>query len=241
ATTRRRFIVRSFAGFAGLAALASAAAYGCSGTQPAKDRPIIHTNPSKKILILGGTGFLGPKTVEAALARGHQVTVFNRGKTEKRIPFGFEGVEHLYGNRDPKLPADDARGPDGQLLTPDASPKGLEQLVGRQWDVVIDNSGYYPAQVKASAELLAPNCGRYIFISSISAYADNKTVGAGEDHPLVQLADPNVDNMGPNFANYGGLKALCEKAAQAPFPHRCAGVRPRQIVGPRDTRDRFSH
>jgi 2'-hydroxyisoflavone reductase len=106
---------------------------------------------------------------------------------------------------------------------------------------VIDNSGYYPAHVKASAELLAPNCGRYIFISSISAYADNKVVGADEDHPLAKLADPNVTDMGPNFANYGGLKALCEQAAQAAFPDRCAVVRPGYIVGPGDPSDRFTY
>ena len=101
ASIRWRSFVRSCAGVAALAAIATLLTV-CKGQEVAKDRPIVHTNPPKKILILGGTGFLGPKTVEAALARGHQVTVFNRGKTEKRIPFGFEGVEHLYGNRDPK-------------------------------------------------------------------------------------------------------------------------------------------
>ena len=236
----RRSFVHSCAGVAALAAIAALLTV-CKGQEAAPDRPIVHTHPPKRILILGGTGFLGPKTVEAALARGHQVTVFNRGKTEKRIPFGFEGVEHLYGNRDPKLPADDARGPDGQLLHPDATPKGLEQLVDKKWDVVIDNSGYYPAIVKASAELLAPNCGRYIFISSISAYADNKKVGADEDHALMKLADPNVTDMGQNFANYGGLKALCEQAAQTAFKERCAVVRPGYIVGPGDPTDRFSY
>ncbi len=111
----------------------------------------------KRILILGGTGFLGPKTVAAAVARGHQVTVFNRGKREKFLPLEI-AVEHLYGNRDPELPADDERGPDGKLLHPDASPKGLEQLVGKSWDVVIDNSGYYPRMVSASA-VMNRSCG----------------------------------------------------------------------------------
>src|SRR5258706_11787312 len=156
ATTRRRFLARSLAGCAAIAA-AAALLDACKSDAPAPARPMYHKQPSKKILILGGTGFLGPKTVEAALARGHQVSVFNRGKTEKRIPFEFSGVERLYGNRDPNLPADDTRGGDGQLLTPDASPKGLEQLACKQWDVVIDNSGYYPAHVKTAAELPAPN------------------------------------------------------------------------------------
>src|SRR5262245_14672510 len=107
----------------------------------------------RSILILGGTGFLGPKTVAAAVAPGHQVTIFNRGRREKLLPLEVQ-VEHLYGNRDPDLPADDERGPDGKLLHPDASPRGLEQLAGRRWDVVIDNSGYYPRTVAASAKLL---------------------------------------------------------------------------------------
>jgi 2'-hydroxyisoflavone reductase len=195
----------------------------------------------KRILILGGTGFIGPKTVSAALQRGHSVTVFNRGRTEKRIPFEFKDVEHLYGNRDPLLPADDERDADGKLLRPDASPKGLEQLEGRRWDAVIDNSGYYPRMVKASSEMLAKSCGQYIFISSISAYASSAQRGGDEDAPLAELSDPTVEDMGPGFANYGGLKVACERAAQAAFPDRCAIVRPGFIVGPGDPTDRFSY
>lgn len=216
------------------AALFASQSLGCAALQGKASKPL-------RTLILGGTGFLGPKTVEVALARGHHVTVFNRGRTEKRIPFGFEGVEHLYGNRDPLLPADDARGPDGALLQPDASPKGLEQLAGKSWDVVIDNSGYYPRHVKSSAELLAPHCKQYIYISSISAYADNSAVDANEDARLAELADPTVETMGAGYANYGGLKVLCERAAQAAFAGRCAVVRPGYIVGPGDPTDRFSY
>src|SRR5690606_5751731 len=101
----------------------------------------------RRILILGGSGFLGPKTIDSALARGHSVTIFNRGKREKIQPLA-QKVDHLYGNRDPKLPADEAN--------PSGSPVGLEQLAGKTWDVVIDNSGYYPRHVEASAKLLAP-------------------------------------------------------------------------------------
>ena len=197
----------------------------------------------KKILILGGTGFLGPKTIEAALARGHEVTIFNRGKREKIQPLELE-VEHLYGNRDPELPADDERGPDGKLLRPDATPKGLEQLAGRTWDVVIDNSGYVPRIVKASAELLAAQgAGQYIFISSISAYdeASIPADGGTEDVKLATLADPTVETMGAQFENYGGLKVLCEEAAQAAFPGRATIVRPGFIVGPGDPTDRFTY
>jgi len=242
ASTRREFLGSTLAGGVALAA-GSLSLLSCRSSPaegigaPPGARPI----PSKKILILGGTGFLGPKTVEAALAHGHKVTVFNRGKTEQRIPFGFEGVEHLYGNRDPELPADDARGPDGKLIDPNAKPKGLEQLVGRKWDVVIDNSGYFPRQVKASAELLAPNCGQYVFISSISAYKSNEKPGNDEEAPLATVPDPDTDSMGTNYEYYGGLKALCEQAAQSAFKDRCAVVRPGYIVGPGDQSDRFSY
>jgi len=199
------------------------------------------TPPSKqKILILGGTGFLGPKTVESALARGHEITIFNRGKREKVLPFEFD-VEHLYGNRDPALPADDERGPDGKLIDPASRPKGLEQLGGRRWDVVIDNSGYFPRMVSASARLLAPYCRQYIYISSISAYEEIPEGGGDEDSKLATLADPTVETMGAQFENYGGLKVLCEQAAEAAFPGRATIVRPGYIVGPGDPTDRFTY
>ncbi len=196
--------------------------------------------PKKRILILGGTGFLGPKTIDAAIARGHTITIFNRGKREKHLPLAAK-VEHLYGNRDPNLPADDERGPDGKLLNPEGSPKGLEQLVGRSWDVVIDNSGYFPRMVKASAELLAKGASQYIYISSISAYAENAPPGSDERTQLATLADPTVETMGKDGENYGGLKALCEQAAAAAFPGRATIVRPGYIVGPGDPTDRFTY
>jgi 2'-hydroxyisoflavone reductase len=194
----------------------------------------------QRILILGGTGFLGPKTIAAAVARGHVVTIFNRGKREKLQPLELE-VEHLYGNRDPELPADDEKDADGKLLRPDASPKGLEQLAGRSWDVVIDNSGYFPRLVEASAQLLAKSANRYIFISSISAYAENPPQGGDETTKLAVLADPTVESMGGEFENYGGLKVLCERAVAAAFPDRTAIVRPGYIVGPGDPTDRFTY
>src|SRR5690349_18106692 len=162
---RRRDVLRGALAGAVLGALPA-----CSKPQ-ARGGPTTAAAPAKKkrILILGGTGFLGPKTVAAAVERGHEVTIFNRGRREKLLPLEVK-VEHLYGNRDPDLPADDEKGPDGKLLHPDASPKGLEQLVGKRWDVVIDNSGYYPRMVSASAQLLAKQADLYIYISSISAY-----------------------------------------------------------------------
>lgn len=213
----------------------------CMRTRSGPGSPPVAPAPARKrILILGGTGFLGPKTIAAAVARGHQVTIFNRGKREKFLPLEFE-VEHLHGNRDPDLPADDERDADGKLLRPDASPKGLEQLAGRSWDVVIDNSGYFPRMVAASAQLLAKSASRYIFISSISAYAENPPEGGDEGTKLATLADPTVETMGAEFEHYGGLKVLCEQAASAAFPGRTTIVRPGYIVGPGDPTDRFTY
>jgi len=235
-TLSRRDVLRGTLAGAVLGALPVSA---CTHPQPAtpQDVPVAS---KKRILILGGTGFLGPKTVAAAVARGHEVTIFNRGKREKLLPLETK-VEHLYGNRDPELPADDERGADGKLLHPDASPKGLAQLVGRRWDVVIDNSGYFPRTVAASAQLLAKQAEQYIYLSSISAYDVNPATGGDETTALATLADPTVETMGPAFENYGGLKVLCERAAEAAFPGRTTVVRPGYIIGPGDPTDRFTY
>jgi 2'-hydroxyisoflavone reductase len=169
--------------------------------------------PKKKILILGGTGFLGPATIEAALARGHQVTLFNRGKTRPDL---FPGVEKRHGDRDPK------------------KGEGLKALETGAWDAVIDNSAYYPRMVAASAGLLAPRVKQYLLISSISAYREPNPENGTEDAPLAALADPAMEDMGKDYANYGGLKALCEQAAQRAMPDRTAVIRPGYIVGPDD-------
>jgi 2'-hydroxyisoflavone reductase len=171
-----------------------------------------------RLLILGGTSFLGPALVAAARARGHEVTLFNRGT---RPPPGE--VEVLRGERDPR------------------KGEGLERLAGRAWDAAIDTCGYYPRIVKAGAELLAPSVGRYVFISSVSAYARNDEPGADESAPLGTLADPAVEEMGQSWENYGPLKALCEEAAEAALPGRVAIVRPGFIVGPGDPSDRFTY
>jgi 2'-hydroxyisoflavone reductase len=232
-TTRRAFLGQTVV-------IGSAAAASLSP----KWSPLFLARPSvgqRRILILGGTGFIGPKTVEAALARGHKVTVFNRGHREKYRPLAFKDVEHLYGNRDPELPADDEKGDDGKLLHPDAKPKGLEELAGKEWDAVIDNSGYFPRMVAASAQLLAKSAKQYIYISSISAYESMATPNLDETAPLAKLADPKVETMGKDGANYGGLKVLCEQAASAAFPGKAAIVRPGYIVGPGDPTDRFTY
>lgn len=185
-----------------------------------------------RILILGGTGFIGPATVEAAQARGHTLTLFNRGRTEKRRGGMFPDMDKRYGNRDPNKHADDAD---------PSSPKGLESLSEGEWDVVIDNSGFYPRMVRASAELLSKRARQYIFISSISAYKDTSKLDQDETAALATMEDPNVESMGEGFKNYGPLKVLCEQAAEAAFPGRATIVRPGYIVGPTDPTDRFTY
>jgi 2'-hydroxyisoflavone reductase len=169
---------------------------------------------TKRILILGGTGFLGPQVVEAAKGRGHTLTLFNRGKTRPNL---FPEIEKLRGDRDGNLKA----------------------LEGRTWDAVVDTSGHLPRIVKASAGLLAPHVRHYIYISSVSAYADTSRPGMDETAPLGTLADPTVETI--DGQTYGPLKALCEKAAEAAMPGRVAVVRPGLIVGPEDPSDRFTY
>lgn len=165
------------------------------------------------LLILGGTGFLGPHVVESALARGMQVTLFNRGKTNADL---FPELEKLRGDRN----------------------GDLEALRGRTWDAVLDTSGYVPRVVRASAELLAPSVQHYVFISSISVYADASKAGTTEDDPVATIADETNEDV---RQNYGALKALCERAAEQAMPGRVANIRPGLIVGPRDNSDRFTY
>jgi len=199
--TRRTFLQSS------LSAMAAAAAGA-----PASPRAAEPTK-KKRLLVLGGTAFLGPALVEAALARGHAVTLFNRGKTRPEL---FPDVEKLHGDRDGKL----------------------EALRGRSWDAVIDTSGYAPRIVKTSAELLAPRVSSYLFVSSISVYRDDVKAGADESAPVQALEDPKTEDV---RAHYGALKAACERAAEAAMPGRVAAVRPGLIVGPEDPTDRFTY
>ncbi|GLH69607.1 hypothetical protein GETHPA_11400 [Geothrix rubra] len=180
---------------------------------PAKAAP-------KRILILGGTGFLGPATIEAAQARGHHVTMFNRGKTRPDL---FPGVEKLHGDRDPK------------------KGEGLKALETGTWDAVIDNSGYFPRMVGASAALLAPRAKQYLYISSISAYKEPNPENGTEDAPLATMPDPTLESMGKNYEYYGALKALCEQAAEKAMPGRATIIRPGYIVGPDDASGRFAY
>ncbi|HWE31185.1 MAG TPA: NAD-dependent epimerase/dehydratase family protein, partial [Polyangia bacterium] len=160
----------------------------------------------KKILILGGTAFLGPALVAVARARGHTLTLFNRGKTNPGRFAGHADIEQLHGDRN------------GQL----------EALANRKWDAVIDDSGYVPRHVHDSATLLAPSVQHYVFVSTISVYADGSKP-IDEDSPVAKLEKPTED---PGNGAYGPLKALCETAAEAAMPGRVTVVRPGLIVGP---------
>jgi 2'-hydroxyisoflavone reductase len=207
---RRQFVLGSLA--AGAAAACSSNKEHGAMTQ-ATPSPAAAPPAKKSILVLGGTGFLGPHVVTAALARGHTVTLFNRGKTHPGL---FPGIEKLVGDRDGHL----------------------EALAHRKWDAVVDPSGYVPRLVKASAELLAPNVGHYVFISTISVYAKEDRLDADESLPVATVADPTTEDVRPN---YGALKALCEQAAEAAMPGRVANIRPGLIIGPGDPSGRFSH
>lgn len=237
-TTRRSFLAVASAALAASALNRPATGAGMSRPRPVKG---LH------LLILGGTGFLGPACTEAALAAGHKVTLFNRGRTEDRrknagrpsvIP---EGVEVLYGNRDPEKTADTDDKPEAGDKPAPGSPKGLSQLEGRKFDAVIDTSGYWPRMVKASAEALGPNVGQYVFISTLSVYKSNDKPGADESAELATLSDPATEDFGADFSNYGAGKAACEKAAEGAMPGRVTVLRPGFIVGPRDTSARFMH
>jgi len=166
------------------------------------------------ILILGGTGFIGPHMVREALRRGHTVTLFNRGRRDADM---FPDLETIVGDRN----------------------NGLDGLKGRRWDAVIDNSGYVPRHVQDSARLLAPNCDRYLYISTVSVYADFKTAN-DEDSPLATIADETVEEV--TGETYGALKALCEKRAAAEVDaDQLTILRPTYICGPGDHTDRFTY
>jgi len=207
---RRRIIQAGLVGGAAIAA-------GCQPGEVAEtERP---TEPKKEqtplnILILGGTGYIGPHMVREALRRGHQVTLFNRGRRAKDL---FPDLETRIGDRD------------GQL----------DSLKGGQWDAVIDNSGYVPRHVRDSASLLKSAAPYYLFISSVSAYA-RFDVELDEDSPLATIEDETVEEI--TGETYGALKVLCEKAvAEVYGAENCSVLRPTYICGPGDTTDRFSY
>lgn len=166
-----------------------------------------------EILILGGTVFLGRHLAEIAIRRGHSVTLFNRGRHTDVL----SDVEQLHGDRD----------------------GDLEILKGRNWDSVIDTSGYVPRVVRKSARQLAKVTDHYTFISSISVYEDFSKKNLTEEASTGKLADETIEDIGEG--NYGPLKALCETVVQEEMPGRSLIVRPGLIVGPYDPTDRFTY
>jgi 2'-hydroxyisoflavone reductase len=176
-----------------------------------------------KILILGGTGFIGSFQVRYALSRGHEVTVFNRGQSHPGIlP---PEVEQLIGDRN------------GQL----------EALKGRKWDVVIDNPTTLPVWVRDAAQILKGNVERYVFISTISVYSDKSQPGLNESGPLLTYEGAAAMNETPetllasNGALYGPLKVISEREVENWFPGQTLIIRPGLIVGPGDETDRFTY
>lgn len=234
---RRRFLAVA------ATSVAAVTAFGAAGfahaRQAAATTGAAPTAGKLRILILGGTGFLGPHVIDAAKAAGHHVTTFNRGRREKFVGTR-DGIDKLYGNRDPDKRAG-VKFVDGKEVDDESTPLGLEELKGKTFDAVIDNSAYYPRHVKASAELLAPNAKQYLLISTISVYRDNSLANKDETDALGTIPDPTVENMGAQGENYGPLKALCEKAAEDAMPGRVNVIRPGFIVGVGDTTDRFTY
>lgn len=166
------------------------------------------------ILILGGKRFLGIALVEAALKREHVPTLFNRGLTNPEL---FPAIENLIGNREGDLRA----------------------LKGKEWDAVIDTSGFVPRIVNQSASFLSGKCKHYVFISTLSVYKDFKAPDISEDYPIAELEDPSDEDYTGD--SYGPLKALCEYEIQQKFEGKVLVLRPGLIVGPNDPTDRFTY
>ena len=210
--SRREFLQASVAAGVTLGAVAAAPAVQTRPAEPADEK--------LDLLILGGTSFLGPHIVKRALARGHSVTLFNRGRTNPHL---FPDLEKLRGDRDPR------------------KGDGLKALEGRRWDAAVDTSGHFPRIVRASAELLAGVVRQYVYISSISVYTDHSIVNMDESGPLATMEDEGLESFGEQFQYYGALKALCEKAADTAMSGRATNLRPGLIVGPRDNVPRFTY
>jgi 2'-hydroxyisoflavone reductase len=175
-----------------------------------------------RILVLGGTGFIGPHQVRHAVARGHRVTLFNRGRTNPGLFKGMTGIEELIGDRAP-------------------NPGNYDALKTGEWDVVIDNPTTRPRWVREAAAAVKDRAGQYVFISTISVYASSDTPGADETAAVATTTTPEVES-GPEFPPlYGPLKALAEKEAEKAFPGRATIIRPGLIVGIGDATDRFTY
>lgn len=218
-TMRRRAFLKASALAAGAAGLGfepargvEARRYGSRKGGPVEGILGDQAPRALRILILGGTGFIGPHEVRYARERGHTLTLFNRGRT---APDLFPGVEQLRGDR----------------ATGD-----LGVLRGREWDVVIDNSSSNPQWTRDSAQLLKDSVGQYVFISTQSVYASRAEIGIDETAPVGRPDLPKSE-----WSGYGPNKALCEEEAENAFPGRATVIRPSLIVGPGDGTDRWTY
>ena len=213
--TNRRDFLRTTAAIGGALGIGIVPPIAEAMAAPRAAQPPVRRAPKPlRILILGGTGFIGPHQVRYARQRGHTVTLFNRGRTNPGL---FPDV--------PKLEGDRAVG-------------NYESLKGKQWDVVIDNPTTLPRWVRQAAEVLTGQVGQYVFISTISTYASNDTPGADETAALATTSEPESEDA-RRF--YGPLKALAEKEAEKAFPGKTTVIRPGLIVGPGDLSDRFTY
>ena len=167
-----------------------------------------------RILIIGGTRFVGRHLVEAALERSHDVTLFNRGRSNPDL---FPHLETILGDREPDI----------------------NKLKGRLWDAVIDVAGYLPRIVRLSVEALKDNVSRYVFISSLSVYGDFSKIGMNESDPVGKLQDETIEEI--TGETYGPLKALCEQVVKDVYGERALIIRPGLVVGPHDPTDRFTY
>jgi 2'-hydroxyisoflavone reductase len=170
-----------------------------------------------KILVLGGTQFVGRHIVEGLLPAGHSVSVLNRGRSRDELP---ASVERLRGDRD-------------------LGAEGLESLRGRAWDVCVDVSGYTPRQVRASAEMLRRAVGRYVYVSAVSVYGDPAADPVEESQPRLPPAGEDVTEI--DRETYGPLKVACENIVQELFAGRCVLLRSQIVAGPHDPLDRFAY
>lgn len=203
-TTRRNFIF-------------SASALGVMVVLPRWASTQVPARNPLDILILGGTGFIGPHEINYAISRGHTVTMFNRGKT---APGLFPNVETLIGDRDNQLDA----------------------LKGRDWDAVIDNSGFYPRHTRLTAELLHGHVDQYMFVSSISAYAESLTLEDNEFTAEYAVMDDPTDESDSIYGEtYGPRKALCEQEVTKVFGDKAINIRPGIITGTGDPTERLRH
>ena len=206
--TRRRFLKSSLLGGAAVAAGIRPGEAEATSIAESAANPL-------RILILGGTGFIGPHMVREGLRRGHTVELFNRGRTDSEL---FPDLKLYKGDRD----------------------GGLGVLEGGEWDVVIDNSGYVPRHVEDSARMLAPIVSHYLFISTISVYGDMTSGAIDEDSAVGTIEDETVEEV--TGETYGPLKALCENRVLSEMgADRSTILRPTYICGPGDRTDRYTY